>query len=389
MPNKILFISHEATLTGAPLLLLTFLKWLKQHTDIQFCVLLRRDGTLRNDFEAVSKTYVFSHPYSKNQLSFSEKIKNHFFTTPYLIPRYYKQLRRELQQEKFNLIYSNTITNGSLLEFLSYLNCKVITHIHEMSFVIDFFGKKNIELVKRYTNQYIAASKAVKNDFCSHQSISPEQIEIADNFINPLFVENSVNHQNYSVRQELNLQLETFVIGCAGSIEWRKGADLLIPLALSIKQQKPDLNICFLWVGSKLNDLYFTQIQFDIQKAKLQDSIRFLGQKEIPLTVFSAFDVFLLPSREEPFGIVGIECAYLEIPVICFEKSGGMAEFVETDAGFVVPYLDIDAMAEKVIALHENKDLRMKLGKRAKTKVAERHSIDIQAKKIVEIIEKV
>ena len=41
---KILFISHDAGRTGAPLLLLNMLKWLKGNRDLSFEVLLMKDG---------------------------------------------------------------------------------------------------------------------------------------------------------------------------------------------------------------------------------------------------------------------------------------------------------------------------------------------------------
>ena len=62
-----------------------------------------------------------------------------------------------------------------------------------------------------------------------------------------------------------------------------------------------------------------------------------------------------------------------------------MPEFVEDDAGFVVPYLDIDAMASNVIELIKDEKLRKQLGERAAQKVKERHEISVASPKICEI----
>ncbi|NJL53053.1 MAG: hypothetical protein HC930_14205 [Hydrococcus sp. SU_1_0] len=53
--------------------------------------------------------------------------------------------------------------------------------------------------------------------------------------------------------------------------------------------------------------------------------------------------------------------------------AGGEKEFVEDDCGFVVPYLDIQTMADKVILLLDNQDLREKweieLGKKSRKNI--------------------
>jgi glycosyltransferase involved in cell wall biosynthesis len=66
-------------------------------------------------------------------------------------------------------------------------------------------------------------------------------------------------------------------------------------------------------------------------------------------------------------------------PIICFDKSGGEPEFVEDDCGFIVPYLDLDAMSNRIIQLYQSPDLRQKLGENAKQKVCDRHDISVAA----------
>ena len=94
-------------------------------------------------------------------------------------------------------------------------------------------------------------------------------------------------------------------------------------------------------------------------------------------------------SREDPFPLVCLETATLGKPVICFADAGGMPEFVENDSGFVVPYLDIEAVAERILELYANPSLREEMGASAARKVRERHDILTSAPNIVEIINKV
>ena len=86
----------------------------------------------------------------------------------------------------------------------------------------------------------------------------------------------------------------------------------------------------------------------------------------------AGLDIYALSSREEPWGLVALEAAALGIPIISFE-GGGIAEFVEKDAGILVPYLDTRAFAEATLKLALDEPLRRSLGERARTKVYERH----------------
>ena len=64
------------------------------------------------------------------------------------------------------------------------------------------------------------------------------------------------------------------------------------------------------------------------------------------------------------------------------------ARIRRADCGFVVPYLDIESMANRVITLLDRPDCRTKMGIAARRKVSERHDISVAAPRIMEIIEK-
>ena len=71
--KKILFISHDAHLAGAQILLLNLLKWIKKyHSQVEFDVLLAGEGVLTADFEKL--TNVFKMPLPKERAKELDKI---------------------------------------------------------------------------------------------------------------------------------------------------------------------------------------------------------------------------------------------------------------------------------------------------------------------------
>jgi glycosyltransferase involved in cell wall biosynthesis len=65
-----------------------------------------------------------------------------------------------------------------------------------------------------------------------------------------------------------------------------------------------------------------------------------------------------------------------------------MPEFVEQDCGNIVPYLDVAAMADRVVSLIDCEEQRLRMREAARRKVAERHDTSLAGPRILEIIER-
>jgi glycosyltransferase involved in cell wall biosynthesis len=371
--RKVLFISHSAGRTGAPLMLLNFLRWLKENSDIHFEILLKTTGELRGDFAELAPTHIFAQPQKKGFLA---KIQSQSGI---------QHLLEHYRRSDISLIYSNTITNGEILEALAPLECPVITHVHELDYWIHQFGLKNLEKVKKHTTHYIAASQAVLKNLTGSYGIPGSAIDVAHSFI-PLPEILPRPEAASHIRQELNIPADAFVVVGSGYETWRKGKDLFVQLAYYVHHKRETDNIYFLWVGGKVDDKEFYEISHDIKVAGLERHVHFCGEVANPLDYFAASDIFALVSREDPFPLVCLEAAMLGKPILCFDNAGGMPEFVENDAGFIVPYLDIDAMADKAIEFITDEKLRQDAGESAAHKVRKRDVVSVAAPKILRII---
>jgi glycosyltransferase involved in cell wall biosynthesis len=174
-----------------------------------------------------------------------------------------------------------------------------------------------------------------------------------------------------------------FIAG-SGTLNWIKGPDLFLQLARTLRQRRPD--VYFVWVGGgPSSDV--AQFEHDVRQAKLEDRVRLTGSVSRPADYLGAANIFVLTSRQDSYAIVCLEAAALGKPIICFADAGGMPEFVEEDCGFVVPYLDIVAMADRAISLLDSPECRLTMGAAVQRKVALRHDISVAAPRIMEIIE--
>ena len=140
----------------------------------------------------------------------------------------------------------------------------------------------------------------------------------------------------------------------------------------------------FYWIGSDTGEL--EQLEAKVRKLGLEARVFFLGEAQDARSYFAAGDVFLLTSREDPFPLVCLEAADCGLPIICFDKAGGMPDFVQNDAGYVVSFEDTKGMAEKISFSVRHKEERERRGATARQKVRARHDVSIAGEEIFRVI---
>lgn len=393
---KILFISHNASRTGAPILLLSFLRWLKCHSVFEFDILLRDAGDLAPDFEEIAPVYLFNPPIPPLpvippqtmirrilRVLFRRKRPQIFSQNEWTLICHEKHrlsLWEQISDKGYSLIYSNTMTNGEVLEYLSPLGAPVISHVHELEDIIQIFSRYWPH-TKAHTDNFIAASQAVKDNLVKRHEIPSSKVTVAHEFVADS--ESSVSSVS---RTELGLPQASFIVCASGTAEWRKGQDLFILMADNLIRSRGVGQFHFVWVGDWATDTDRRRGQDLVEKLEIQDSVTFTGHVANPREYFAAADVFAMVSREDPFPLVCLEAALQGRPILCFDKAGGMPEFVQKDAGFVVPFCDVHEMARCVEQLSDNPKLCSNLGKRAREKVEEKYLLDAGSQRLFDVI---
>jgi glycosyltransferase involved in cell wall biosynthesis len=177
-------------------------------------------------------------------------------------------------------------------------------------------------------------------------------------------------------------------VGGSGTIGWPpyKGFDLFIQLAVAVRAAKPAMPVHFVWLGGSARGDALDALCHDVESAGLTGYVHFVGEKPNALDYIGAFDVHALVSREESLSLTMLEAASVAIPTICFDGHGSR-EFIEDDAGFVVPYLNVPAMAESVLQILQCESLRRTLGCRAQVKLQQRHILSTIAPKLLRSIQ--
>lgn len=363
--KKILFVSHDANRAGAQILLLRFLKKLAQHSDFQFHILLRKGGPLSEEFESLAPTFRMHPPEGRSQRALKRLLGQSALALP-----------AALLRERYDLIVSNTVTNGDLLESLRELGGPVVTYAHELEIGISqYTSPEAFDQTLRYSDFFMACSRVQRERYIANYGLDPARIDYLPSLLPDSPQETArIRAAAPGLRPRLHLPADALLVGCMGSLDWRKGIDVFVQLARHLPETLDGRPVRLVWVGGYHSQTEYKIMAEDVRRLGWSSRFLFIENQPNPLEYMACFDVFALPSREEPYPLVVLEAALLEKPTVCFDGAGGAREVVETDAGFVCEYLDAEAMAGAIQRLLTDEALRQRMGRVARQKVLERHA---------------
>lgn len=359
------------------MVLLEFLKWFqKKNTGTEIHCIALKGGVLEPEFKNASNYFTNLSSLLKKEKSliegFFEKIlkKTGFFKKKYSKKDIFL---KSIVNEQFDLVYANTIVCLPIATEIKllYPKIKLFLHIHELNNMISYL----IPDFKQYLKNidfYIAVSKKVRNNLIENYNISSEKIEIIYEFVKDSPIKRIQKSSD-------------FLVGGAGSINLRKGVDLFISVAACLHRNNPELKIKFVWIGD--GDRYFLELlKQDLEKLNIDEKVDFLGSKDEPGEFYNQLDLFLMTSREDPFPLVCIEAGMLKKPIICFKSATGTEEILNIGGGKIVPYMDVNAMANAIIQYYENHDALRKDGEKA-YRLFSKFSPQIQCPKILTLLQ--
>lgn len=353
---RLIVVSHDASLTGAPLLLLNLLKLLKEKWDGELLLVLDRGGELRHEFEKISRVHIL-----KGEFYGRRKVKA-LSIFDFLLYRW-KTLLLYIKIKSSDIIFSNTIANGRLLQILKKRDVPVITYVHEMESVIQYYRLHNdSQLSIKNSDLVLYPSEAVKKVLVKEFEIEDEKIEqFRYYFPKADCIEN--NGRN-SIRKkwakQYNVSEDDFWIVGMGTATKRKGFDYFVDIAIQVVRSGS--NVVFFWIGALIDKDLESAMKEKLKAEGVDKKCILVGSIKWDLCNLQPFDLFILTSREDPYPLVVIEAAYNYLPSVIFSENGGIGEFVKEDAGWQIKNNSIDLMGQKIIELSQNKAEVLKIG---------------------------
>lgn len=166
-------------------------------------------------------------------------------------------------------------------------------------------------------------------------------------------------------RRRIGAGDDTPVVGFVGRLSKDKGLDELVAAWPLIRAAQPQAILAI--IGS---DECVTRSEKE-QLARLRSmaGVNMLGQQSGLEGIFPAFDVFLLPSHREGFGVVVLEAGVLGVPTVGFKVTGMKDSVVSGETGELVDLGDVKSLAEATLRYLGDHELRARHGTAARLRV--------------------
>jgi glycosyltransferase involved in cell wall biosynthesis len=340
MKKRITFISHEASLSGAPVLLANLVRLVQQDGRYQANIIIKRGGPLTDTFRILAPTLVIKPFHYWQNTSLVKKALQ-------LVAARWQLLRACWWAWRSQLVFSNTITNGLLMKKMAWGRFCFITYVHELNDVAKLFEQTGDTQASLHLSRLLLVpTEKVRQCLQNVYRVSPSQIRNLPYYFPfpPITFDPTTKAERRRIfGSQYGINPHTFWVVGMGMVNMRKGYDLFMETARICHKKNPSV-ISFVWIGPPENEGLAKEL------AQLKDThagynLHFIGALPHDYHKLLPFDVMFLSSREDPYPLVVLEAAYCGIPAICFGGTSGIEAFIADDAGWIVDAFDTTKVA--------------------------------------------
>jgi glycosyltransferase involved in cell wall biosynthesis len=345
--STIFLATHEASRTGAPLLLLQLVQQLAMR-GWECVVLIDREGEVEDEFARFAHVINFRGRQSK----YAE------------CKDYLALLFADLKFHKPKLCLLNSLETGHFAQPLRENGIKVVTFVHELA---DTYPCAFLKAVFEKSELVVFPAQFVRNSAREKLGIeSLNDLVIPSALLDENFGAYSLPQARRELREEIQASENAFVVLACGTPDIRKGIDIFVHVAqVILKKVAAEQEVHFTWIGAgrviNLSPHYYAF--WDVRQAALTSRIHLLPPRKNLRPAFRGADLFVLPSRQDPFPCVVHNAMAAELPIVAFQDAGGVQEMLVDGGVKMIPYGDIMAFADAVFSYLTDAEERIRHGK--------------------------
>jgi glycosyltransferase involved in cell wall biosynthesis/GT2 family glycosyltransferase len=325
--NRICLVGHDTHAHGAQMLLKNIASTMRRQFGLDVEIVVLDDGKLLGDYLAEASTTVAKT---------DAELKSTF---------------KRLRERGFRQAILNSTASSRAARWASEAGLDVVLLVHELpSIITEMRLAPAIADALPFVERYVFPADFVRRKFLAQFELELERTRIRS--------QGSYRQLSFSetarraLRATMGIGRDDLMALGVGHADLRKGFDLFLQAWRCSERRGTGAH--FVWVG-EINPILHVYLSAEIETAVA--SGRFHA---VPFTsqvggYYSAADVFLLTSREDPFPTVVLEALQCAIPTIAFEGSGGIPEMLRRHgAGVIAPMADVEQ------AIDAFADLRVK-----------------------------
>jgi phosphatidylinositol alpha-1,6-mannosyltransferase len=237
-------------------------------------------------------------------------------------------------------------------------------------------------LALRRASRVAAVSAFTARAACQAQRLDPKKCFVLPPALDPIFAGPRESTSAVALPDQARVLL---AVGRLIAAEPGKGVDTAIQALPKVLRAIPDA--CLLIVGD--GDAR-PSLEKLTRETGVADHVVFAGEQPVEALrgFYDRCEVFVMPSRQEGFGVVFLEAMAHGKPVIA-GAHGGTPELVEDGvSGYLVRYGDAETTANRLLALLEDPALSARMGAAGRARFEQNHTFERYRERLTEMLEK-
>jgi glycosyltransferase involved in cell wall biosynthesis len=273
-----------------------------------------------------------------------------------------RQLLAAVEWAEPDVVHANSLSMGRLTGAIAArIRVPTVAHLRD---ILRLSAAACAELNR---NRLLVAVSEATRAFHAEQGLDAARLRVIRNGVDG--DEFQPRPRAGSLRDELELPPDAFLIGTIGQIGLRKGQDVLAAAAPSVAARLPHAH--FVIVGerysSKLESIRFEESILErFEAAGLARRLHRLGYRTDVARLMSELDLLVHPARQEPLGRVLLEAAAAGLPVVATAVGGTTEILTDGESARLVPPDDAPALAGAILELAGDAALRDRLARSAR-----------------------
>lgn len=274
-----------------------------------------------------------------------------------------------LWKEKPVIVHGHT-PKGGLLGMLAAKCTNVKNrpyHLHGLKYEGEYgIRKKLIRLMEKFTmslsTEVYSVSHSLRNHVIQEKLVPPDKIKVILNGsvkgIDIKKTQSIIKRGSDYYKKKLKINKFGCIIGFIGRITEEKGIIELIYATKKLIIQGYDIGV----VICGINELKIVKNKQIFSKFIQLENVQYFGKVNNPLEYMACFDIFVLPSYREGFGLVNIEANSVGVPVVTTNIIGCIDSIEDNVTGIIINREDTDSLYKAIKKLIDNSSLRQNMG---------------------------
>ena len=227
-------------------------------------------------------------------------------------------------------------------------------------------------------DKVVCVSEAVRKVVLEREKLDERRVIVIRNGVDPP----KQSSENNSVRQELGLNEEHLVVGMVANYNRPvKGATYLLDAIPAIVSQVPSARFLFLGGGDEERPL----LQEKTKVLGIEQFVTFTGYREDIHRYYETMDLSVLTSLSEGLSITLLESMNHGLPVVATQVGGNPEVVDDEKTGYLVPPKDDRALADRIVQLLQDQELRSRMGEEGHRRVESHFRIQNVANRYMEL----